>query len=82
MGAALDAAERRIDEALAAFRRAASAAIELAKKPRLDVVSLAQARTQATFALAAVGASFKAALEAARPGIDELGRDVPPPPRG
>ncbi len=81
MGTPLEDARRRIDDALAAFRRAADAAIALAAKPRLDVVSLAQARTQATFALAAVGASFKAALEAARPGVDDLGRDVPPPPR-
>ena len=81
MGSSLEDVNRRIDEALAAFRKAADRAIELAKRPRLDVVSLAQARTQATFALAAVGASFKAALEAARPGIDDLGRDVPPPPR-
>lgn len=79
--ATLDEVRRRIDDALAAFRRSADVAIELAGKPRLDVVALAQARMQATFALAAVGASFKAALEAARPGIDELGRDVPPPPR-
>ena len=81
MGSSLEEVNRRIDDALAAFRKAADRAIELAGKPRLDVVSLAQARTQATFALAAVGASFKAALEAARPGIDDLGRDVPPPPR-
>ena len=77
----LEEARNRIDVAIAAFRKAADAAIDLASKPRLDVVALAGARTQATFALAAMGASFKAALEAARPGIDDLGRDVPPPPR-
>lgn len=77
----LDEARARIDAAIAAFSRAAQAAIDVASKPRLDVVSLANARTQATFALAAIGASFKAALEAARPGVDELGRDVVPPPR-
>ena len=81
MSPSLDDVRRRIDEALVAFRKAADDAIALAGRPRLDVVSLAQARTRATFALAAVGASFKAALEAARPGIDDLGRDVPPPPR-
>lgn len=81
MAEPLDAARARLDEALAVFRRAADEAIALAAKPRLDVVSLAHARTRATFALAATGKAFKDALEAARPGIDELGRDVPPPPR-
>lgn len=79
MATSLDEARARIDAAIGAFRKAADVAIEVASKSRLDVVSLAGARTQATFALAAIGASFKAALEAARPGVDELGRDILPP---
>ena len=66
----------RLDASVEAFRRVASKAIDTAAKPRASRSEVDEARIQATYALAAVGAAFKAALAAARPGADD-----PPPPR-
>lgn len=61
------AALARLDEVLAAFRRAAGRAVEAAADPRALPMVVTESRHQATFALAAVGATLKAALKAARP---------------
>ena len=65
----LPAARRRLDEAIEAFRRVATRAVDVAGGR--DVVSADQARHEATFALAAVGLAFKQALRAARPESPE-----------
>lgn len=57
----------RLDEAVEAFRRAAARAIDVAASGSRDVMLRTEARHQATFALAAVGASFKLVLKAATP---------------
>ena len=64
---AVDDARRGFEEAVEAFRRAGVAAVDAARDPRVDVMSLSEARTKATFALAAASLAFKAALRAARP---------------
>lgn len=56
-----------LDEAVDAFRRAAARAIDAAAGGSRDVMLRAEARHQATFALAAVGAAFKRVLKAATP---------------
>ncbi|HVG95105.1 MAG TPA: hypothetical protein VND21_11710 [Planctomycetota bacterium] len=58
---------RNLEAALEAFRRLAARAIEAAADPRAGIQRVDEARHQATFALAAVGATLKTALKAARP---------------
>ena len=60
-------AKKRLDEVVAAFRRAAGKAIDAAADPRTPASVVAETRHQATFGLAAVGAALKLALKAARP---------------
>lgn len=57
----------RLDETVEAFRRAATRAIDVAASGTRDVMLRTEARHQATFALAAVGAAFKLVLKAATP---------------
>jgi hypothetical protein len=63
----LAAAMRRLDETVELFRRAAAKAVATAATPTSYPMVVTETRHQATFALAAVGAAFKAALKAARP---------------
>lgn len=65
--AAVAAARARLDEVVAVFRRCAETAITTAADPKAYPMARTESRHQATFALAAVGAAFKAALKAARP---------------
>jgi hypothetical protein len=65
--AEIEAASKRIDDATEAFRRAAKKAVAAAADPKAYPMTVTEARHQATFALAAVGAAFKAALRLARP---------------
>ena len=66
----------RLEAAVEAFRRVASKAVDVAAKPKASRSEVDDARIQATYALAAVGAAFKAALAAARPEAQN-----PSPPR-
>ena len=52
---------------MGAFRRAAGRTIDVAASGARDVMLRTEARHQATYALAAVGAAFKQALKAATP---------------
>jgi hypothetical protein len=63
----LEEARRGLEAAVEAFRRLAARAIEAAADPRAPASRVDDARHQATFALAAVGATLKTALKAARP---------------
>jgi hypothetical protein len=63
-------------EALRLYERLAARAVETAADPRASRTAVDDARHQATFALAAVGAALKAALRAARSGDAE---DAPGP---
>ena len=65
----LAAARKRLEDAIEGFRRAASKAVDVAGGR--DVVTAAQVRHEATFALAAVGLAFKQAMKAARPDASE-----------
>jgi hypothetical protein len=74
MADAPDAAKRRLREAkdrigdaVDSFRKAAQAAVDVAADPKASDAAAAEARMKATFALAAVGLAFKAALREARP---------------
>ncbi len=70
-GGALDDARARLREALARFEAVALAAIDAAADPKSSRARVADARTQGTFALAAVGAAYKGALKAARPSEED-----------
>ncbi len=70
-GGELDAARARLRAALTLFEAVALAAIDAAADPKSSKTRVADARTQGTFALAAVGAAFKGALKAARPTPEE-----------
>jgi hypothetical protein len=61
------AATKRLDDAVEVFRRVGRRAIETAADPKAYPMAVTEARHQATFALAAIGAAFKAALRLARP---------------
>jgi|GEM_PF-2502442 len=65
--AAVAAARARLEEVVEVFRRAAERAVATAADPRALPMGITETRHHATFALAAVGAAFKAALKAARP---------------
>jgi hypothetical protein len=69
-------ARTRLEAAVEAFRRVASKAIDTAAKSKVSRTEIDEARIQATYALASIGAMFKAALAAARPGAED-----PLPPR-
>lgn len=67
----LDEARARLAEAVAAFSRAAERAVRTAADPKASRTAVDDARLQATFALAAIGAAMKAALAAARPAEED-----------
>ena len=60
-------AEKRLDEVLGRFRKVAKQAIDVAANSKASRTEVDEARHQATFGLAAVGAALKGALKAARP---------------
>ena len=64
----IDEARKRLDAAVEAFRRTAHRAVDVAANPKAARMEVDDARHQATFGLAAVGAALKGALKAARPG--------------
>ena len=64
-------ARRRLEAAVEAFRRVASKAIDTAADPKASRSQVDDARIQGTFALASIGATFKAALATARPGAED-----------
>ncbi len=64
---AVAAALARLFEVVDAFRRCAEKAVATAADPRALPMVITETRHHATFALAAVGATFKAALKIARP---------------
>ena len=63
----LDDARKRLDEVVELFKKAAKRAIDTAANPKSARMEVDDARHQATFGLAAVGAALKGALKAARP---------------
>lgn len=67
MSKPVDVAKAHLDGAVETFRRLAKKAVDTAADPKSDVMSVTQARLEGTFALAAVGQAFKAALKLARP---------------
>ena len=67
MGTPLDDARKKLDQTIDAFRRAAKKAVDVAADKKSARMEADDARHQATFGLAAVGAALKAALKAARP---------------
>ena len=72
MKSPVDDARKRLDEVIEAFRRAARKAIDAAADRKTARMEVDDARHQATFGLAAVGAALKAALKAARPDDPDL----------
>jgi hypothetical protein len=70
----LSDARTRLDAAVEAFRRVASKAIDTAARPKASRSEVDDARIQGTYALASVGAAYKAALAAARPGAEDPSR--------
>jgi hypothetical protein len=71
VGDAFAEARKRLKEAVHVFEKVAARALDAAADPKVPGPAVADARTQTTFALAAVGAAFKAALKAARPAAEE-----------
>ena len=63
----LDEARQRLDLVVDQFRKVAKRAIDTAANPKAHRSVGDEARHQATFGLAAVGAALKGALTAARP---------------
>lgn len=66
----LEDARRAMDASVEAYRRIAARAVDVAANPRASAAEVDDARHQATFALAAVGAALKAALRLARPAAN------------
>jgi hypothetical protein len=72
MASPLDEARAKMKEALRAFEVLSARAIAVAADPKASRTAIDDARTQATFALAAVGAAFKKSLHAARPSDGDV----------
>ncbi len=64
-------ARKRLRDTAQAFLAVADRAIAIAADRKSRPMEVSDARTQGTFALAAVGAAFKAALKAARPSTED-----------
>jgi hypothetical protein len=67
----LEEARARMTEALRRFETSAARAVAVAGDPKATRTAVDDARYQATFALAAIGAAFKAMLRAVRPDEED-----------